>query len=218
MDRATLEKKLKELDDSYEKVLDNMDGLKFKKECKDSILLSLDMTTLNNYYQGILNAESTHFGDVLYRIKYMPSDYIEFIRIVNKMILEISEIVLANKFESFDIVNKIIIFGNLTYGFETKGKIFKCKDPISFDKFLILQDVMVTFVEDYLKLDESNTLDELDELKKSVTKNVGDICDKEFEYCQKNIIGKIYANIRNFFRKDIVRFAETFCKVLRGEI
>lgn len=218
MDRATLEKNLKELDDSYEKVLDNMDGLKFKEECKDSILLSLDMTTLDKYYQGILNVESTHFGDVLYRIKYMPSDYVKFIRIVNKMILKISEIILAHRLESFDIVNKVIIFGNLTYGFEINGKVFKCKETISFDNFLILQDVMVTFVEDYLKLKETNTLDELDELKKSILRNVGDICNEEFEYCQKNIIGKIYANIRNLFRKDIVRFAETFCKVLRGEI
>jgi len=218
MDRVTLEKNLKELDDSYEKVLDNMDGVRFKEECKDSILLSLDMTTLNKYYQGILNTKSGDFGRVLFRIKYMPSDYIEFIRIVNKMVLEISEIILENRFKSLDTVNKIIIFGNLTYGFEFNGKIFKSKDSISFDKFLTLQDIIVTFVEDYLKLDETNTLDELDELEKSIYKNVGDICNEYFLYCQKNIFSDIYVNIRNLFRKDIVRFADTYFKVLRGEI
>ena len=217
MEKSKLEKNIEMLENSYEKVLDNMDGLKFKEGSEDSILLSLDLTEVDHYYQAILNTISGSFDDVKYRIKFLPSVYIEFIRTIGKMIVEINNTRIDHGKSAYDIVNKIIIFGDLTYGFKSGGKTFKCKG-ISFESFLSLQDIMITFMEDYASSDNVKDLDELSKLKQFINNQLLEICDEEYERYKKNIFIRGYINIRNFFRQDILSFSTIYFKVLRGEM
>lgn len=217
MEKSKLEKNIEMLENSYEKVLDNMDGLKFKEGSEDSILLSLDLTEVDHYYQAILNTISGSFDDVKYRIKFLPSVYIEFIRTIGKMIVEVNNTRIDHGKSAYDIVNKIIIFGDLTYGFKSGGKTFKCKG-ISFENFLSLQDIMITFMEDYASSDNVKDLDELSKLKQLINNQLLEICDEEYERYKKNIFIRGYINIRNFFRQDILSFSTIYFKVLRGEM
>ena len=43
MNKSKLEKNIEMLENSYEKVLDNMDDLRFKDGSEDSVLLTLDL-------------------------------------------------------------------------------------------------------------------------------------------------------------------------------
>ena len=47
MDKSKLEKNIEMLENSYEKVLDNIDGLRFKDGSEDSVLLTLDLNELD---------------------------------------------------------------------------------------------------------------------------------------------------------------------------
>ena len=217
MDKSKLEKNIEMLENSYEKVLDNMDGLRFKDESEDNVLLTLDLTELDYYHQAILNTVSGSFDDVKYRIKFLPSVYIEFIRTIGKMIVEINNTKIRQGKTAYDIVNKIIIFGDLTYGFKCGNETFKCKG-ISFESFLSLQDVMITFMEDYASSDSVKDLDELSKLRQFINNQLLEICNEEHERYKKNIFMRGYFNIRNFFRKDIISFSQIYLKVIRGEM
>lgn len=217
MNKNKLEKNIEMLENSYEKVLDNMDGLRFKDGSEDSVLLTLDLTELDYYHQAILNIVSGYFDDVKCRIKFLPSVYIEFIRTIGKMIVEINNTKIRQGKTAYDIVNKIIIFGDLTYGFKSGGKTFKCKG-ISFESFLSLQDIMITFMQDYASSDNVKDLDELSKLRQLINNQLLDICNEEYERYKKNIFIRGYFNIRNFFRKDIISFSQIYFKVIRGEM
>ena len=219
MDKNKLEKKVEMLENSYDQVLITMDGLKFKKGSDDRIILSLDLTELDYYQQAILNTVSGSFDDIKHRIKFLPTAYIEYIRTVGKMIVGVNKTEKQQAKNTFgDTVDKIVIFGDLAYGFQSKGETFRC-DNISFENFLSLQYVMSKFMGDYINSpDSEKDSDELSKLRQFINNQLLEICDEEYKKYKKNIFTRGYINIRNFFRKDIVSFSEIYFKVLKGEM
>lgn len=127
------------------------------------------------------------------------------------MIVEINNTKIRQGKIAYDIVNKIIIFGDLTYGFKCGNETFRCKG-ISFESFLSLQDVMVTFMEDYASSDSMKDLDELSKLRQFINNQLLEICNEEYERYKKNIFIRGYFNIRNFFRKISLAFRKFISK------
>lgn len=168
MKKSIIDESLKELDDSYLNILDNMDGARFKKEAKESVLLSLDSTMIDKMFKGMLNLGSKDINIIYERVKYMPRDYIRFINIINDLMNDICFVKMINR-RHYSILNKILIYGDLSYGFICEGEEFKCDKRLSFDNFLILQEIMI----ELLSTSEYNHLEVLT-LSERIRYNVKD--------------------------------------------
>lgn len=213
MKKSIIDESLKELDDSYINILDNMDGARFKKEAKDSVLLSLDSTMIDKMFKGMLNLGSKDINLIYDRVKYMPREYIRFINIINDIMNDVCFVKMINR-RHYNILNKIIIYGDLSYGFICEGEEFRCDRRLSFDEFLILQDIMIELLstDDYNHL--TLTLSELDVMSKMVNIYIDEICKEEKRKCMTNAFKKAFVNIRNKFRGKVRTFCDIYIKIV----
>lgn len=221
---SIIDKELLKLDYSYDHLLDDRIGFSYKKKAKERILLILDISVLDSIHRGILYINSNWNEAVKFRIKYLPSEYIKFMRIISKILINVDSerYRLGYGISLGHIVKNIIIYGDLSYGIEyddmEKLPIIVNK-RLSLQEISILQDVLLDFYENYLDYyaDKPINLDELKSLELSVNNYIDGIWHKMHKKYSYGFFNKLFINIKSYFRKDIYKFALEYLNVIRSQ-
>lgn len=223
MSESIINENLLKLYYSYDHLLDDRMGFSYKKKAKDRILLILDIPVLDSIHQGILYINSNHDESVKFRVRYLPSKYIKFMRIISKMFINIDNERYRLGYGIFlgHVAKNIIIYGDLSYGVEyddmEKLPVIVNK-RLTLNEIYILQDVLLDLYENYMDYyeDKPINLDELESLKLSVNNYVYEISFNIYKKYKSGFFNNMIIKVTDWFRKDIYRFALAYLDVVRS--